>query len=326
MRKKHFNFHSVFASEIQSFLDLRTAQGHVICYEAYVLETLDIFLVKHGLRERSLPAETIDSWLYSFPNKLNSNTLVTYVSYYIQFAKYMRILDIPAFIPESPKGNSDYVPYIFSEDEMKRLFAACDNLPVKKHNTKAQVILPVLIRMLYGCGLRLDEALTLRLKDVDLINGILHILNAKGSKDRIVPMHHSLTDICRNYYKLLHSTSEDTMYFFESRNHKRFPQIWARRWFGITLKSAGIALPYGSKFSRGICPHCLRHTFAVDSFRKMERKGSTLYELVPFLSTYMGHSDLYGTEKYLRMTSEMHADVVDRMAVYTSHVFPKVSE
>ena len=180
--------------------------------------------------------------------------------------------------------------------------------------------------MLYGCGLRLDEALTLRLKDVDLIKGILHIFNAKGSKDRIVPMDHSLTDICRNYCKLLHRNSEDSAYFFESHNHKRFSQVWAGRWFGIALKMAEIALPDRTKFSRGICPHCLRHTFAVDSFRQMERKGWDLYESAPFLSTYMGHYDLYGTEKYLRMTSEMHADVVDRMAAYASCVFPEASE
>ncbi|MGH4117863.1 tyrosine-type recombinase/integrase [Clostridium sp.] len=326
MRKKHFNFHSVFSPEIRSFLELRAAQGHVIRHEAYTLETLDIFLVEHGLCERSLPAKTIDSWLYSFPNKLNANTLVTYVSYYTQFAKYMRILDIPAFIPERPKGNNDYVPYIFSEEEMKRLFAVCDNLPRKKRVTKTPVIFPVLLRMLYACGLRLDEALTLRLKDVDLKNGVLHVLNAKGSKDRIVPMDCSLTDICRNYCKLLHSNSEDTAYFFESHNHKRFSQAWAGRWFGIVLESAGIALSDGTKVSRGICPHCLRHTFAVDSFRRMERKGRDLYESAPFLSTYMGHYDLYGTEKYLRMTSEMHAEVVDQMAAYTSCVFPEVSE
>jgi integrase len=180
--------------------------------------------------------------------------------------------------------------------------------------------------MLYGCGLRLNEALTLRIKDADLINGILRIFNAKGSKDRIVPMDHSLTDICRSYCKLFHSNSEDTAYFFESHNHNCFSQVWARHWFGIALEIAGIALPEGTKVSRGICPHCLRHTFAVDSFSKMERKGWDLYKSAPFLSTYMGHNDLYGTEKYLRMTSEIHADVVDRMAAYISRVFPEALE
>jgi len=143
VRKKYFNFHSVFAPEIQSFLELRISQGHEIRHEAYTLETLDIFLVEHGLCERSLPAETIDSWLYLLPNRLNANTLATYVSYYAQFAKYIRILDISAFIPESPKGNNDYVPYIFSEDEMKRLFTVCDNLPRKKHVIKTPVIFPM---------------------------------------------------------------------------------------------------------------------------------------------------------------------------------------
>ena len=325
MRLKYpYSFNSVFAQEMKAFLELRAAQGHVIRHEAHMLETLDNCLIEHNARE--LSPNTIDLWLSSLHDKMNANTLITYVSYYTQFAKYLAVLDISAFIPERPKGNRDYVPYVFTRDEMQRLFAACDNLPGTRNFTKAPVIFPVLIRLLYGCGLRLDEALTLRLKDIDLTEGIIHVNDAKGSKDRIVPMDESLTDICRRYCKLLHQDSEKIAYLFENHHHTRFSQAWAGRWFGITLKNAGIALPESCEPSRGICLHCLRHTFAVDSFRKMELEGRDLYEFAPFLSTYMGHYDLYSTEKYLRMTAEIHNSVIDQMAAYASGIFPEVAE
>lgn len=325
MRAKYpYSFISVFAPEMKAFLELRAAQGPVTRHTAHMLETLDISLIEHDSGE--LSPNTIDLWLSSLHGKMNANTLITYVSYYTQFAKYMAVLGVSAFIPECPKGNHDYVPYVFTSDEMQRLFAACDNLPGTSNVTKALVIFPVLIRLLYGCGLRLGEALSLQLKDLDLTEGIIRINDAKGFKDRVVPMDESLTNICRMYCKLLHHESKPNAYLFENHRQTRFSQPWARRWFGITLKNAGIALPESYEPSRGICLHCLRHTFAVDSFRKMEMEGRDLYEFVPFLSTYMGHYDLYSTEKYLRMTAEIHNRVIDQMAEYASDIFPGVTE
>jgi integrase/recombinase XerD len=322
--KYPYSYNSVFAPEMKAFLELRAAQGHVARHAAHMLETLDISLIEHNSGE--LSPNTIDLWMNSLHDKMNANTLITYVSYYTQFAKYMAVIGVSAFIPERPKGNHDYVPYVFTSDEMQRLFAACDNLPGTRNFAKAPVIFPVLIRLLYGCGLRLDEALSLQLKDLDLTEGIIHVNDAKGFKDRVVPMDESLNDICRKYCKLLHHESENTAYLFENHHQTRFSQVWARHWFEITLKNAGIALPESYEPSRGICLHCLRHTFAVDSFRKMEMQGRDLYEFVPFLSTYMGHYDLYSTEKYLRMTAEIHNRVIDQMAEYASDIFPGVTE
>jgi len=67
-------------------------------------------------------------------------------------------------MPETSRGSYDYVPYIFSDDEFVRIAAEVDNLPIQSNvsGNQAAAQMPVLIRFLYGCGLRLGEALTLR--------------------------------------------------------------------------------------------------------------------------------------------------------------------
>ena len=61
----------------------------------------------------------------------------------------------------------------------------------------------LLIRLLYGYGLRISEALGLKMKDVDLDSGVLTVLESKFEKNRYVPMAPELTERCRNYAKTI---------------------------------------------------------------------------------------------------------------------------
>ncbi len=57
--------------------------------------------------------------------------------------------------------------------------------------------MPLLFRMLYGCGLRISEALNLKVRDVDMDAGVLTIWDGKFNKDRLVPLSDELLDRCR---------------------------------------------------------------------------------------------------------------------------------
>src|ERR1035438_2112012 len=71
------------------------------------------------------------------------------------------------------------------------------------------VMLPVLFRLLLGCGLRISEALGLRLGDTDLDNGILVIRKSKFNKDRLIPLSDSLLAVLREYSATYHKISKD---------------------------------------------------------------------------------------------------------------------
>jgi integrase len=215
-------------------------------------------------------------------------------------------------------GDESYTPYVFSESEIGRLCLAADNLGFGNHDFS------VILRILYACGLRLNEALRLQISDVDLSSNVLLIHNAKGNKDRLVPVDSSLADILERYIARYHHESANDSLLFSNRKGERHSGTVVRYWFNKALESAGIEKPELPRYTRNICLHCLRHTFAVSSFRKQDLAGVDMYAAAPFLSVYMGHAKIHGTETYLHMTAETGADVIEKTTTYTEGLFPEV--
>lgn len=117
------------------------------------------------------------------------------------FLSRLKSIGIQTYIPPVPKVADVYVPYIFSDMELDRIFMLEDNISMTKSqpNLYIQLEYPMVIRLMYGCGLRIGETLMLRMKDVDLGCGVLALRDTKGDKQRLVPMHASLVSILRSY-------------------------------------------------------------------------------------------------------------------------------
>jgi integrase len=184
----------------------------------------------------------------------------------------------------------------------------------------------MILRLLYGCGLRLNEGLRLQVKDLDLQSGTLLIRNAKGNRDRRVPMDSSLVAILRSYVQIFRKDATPEEFLFSNRKNESYSGTIMRIWFNRVLVKAGIEKPKLPRYSRNICLHCIRHTFAVHSFRKQDLAGVDMYAAPPFLSAYMGHAQINGTETYLHMTAETGADVLKKTESYTEGLFPEVPQ
>ena len=70
--------------------------------------------------------------------------------------------------------------------------------------------------------------------------------------------------------------------------------------------------------------HCLRHTFAVNSFAKNKKEGRNAHDAAPFLSTYLGHDSLQGTEKYLKYSGDYFCSTVLMFEEFSDGLFPEV--
>ena len=247
-KKKTFEYTSYFAAEFNGFLQYRISGGSNGLEERRVLKSLDDYLIQSGMVKKKLDGIIVDAWINSL--NVGGNTKAHYVSVYRQFAHYLTGLGYKAYIPPPLQIKRNYTPYVFTSEEMKRLFEACDNIPARRSLTKAEVWLPVMVRMLYGCGLRVGEADSLQNKDIDWTEGTLLIRAAKGNKDRLVPMSNSLIDVCRTYHSIAHPFPNSEDFFFY--NHKKqplstlTPYIWLRR----ALEIAGIDRhPYPKQWS-----------------------------------------------------------------------------
>ncbi len=101
------------------------------------------------------------------------------------------------------KAPARYLPYIFTHSQISAILEYADKDAKEHSSVSSRVDTAIILRLLYGCGLRISEALSLKMQDVDLDNGVLHIWDSKFQKDRMIPMSQTLMSVCIAYSKKL---------------------------------------------------------------------------------------------------------------------------
>jgi integrase len=323
---KNYTFSSVLKFEMYEFVQLRSSQGLRDYTKLYILESLDKYLTGTVISEKALLPVVIDGWLAEHSGKMHVNTINNFVNYYISFARYLNAVGIPAFIPERPICQHTYVPHIFTEQEIKEIFRGADEVGGSINGIMSRLQFPMLLRLLYGCGLRLGEAVRLRLDDFDKVNGVLIVLNAKGNTDRLVPMENGLTKMLVKYCDALFKGKSENHFLFEREDGDARSPGWAQWYWDKVLVETGIEIPKLPPHSRNICLHCFRHTFAVSSLRMNKTEDIDGYDVTPLLSVYLGHKHLTGTLVYLHMTAENAGDIFKITNAYAKEIFPGVPQ
>jgi integrase len=219
-------------------------------------------------------------------------------------------------------AKASYVPYIFSVKELKSIFDNADNMKIQKQSPYKHFIIPLLYRVLYGCGLRLSEALNLRLKDIDTNNKVLLIRYSKFNHQRIVPIKDSLNKRCITYLQITHLKSDSDSIFFANPNKKIYSTSSMYREFRKLLWKVGIS--HGGR-GHGPRVHDLRHTFAVHCLKNWFLNGVDVSTSLPFLSAYLGHANLNGTQQYLRLTADVFPEITKVFEEKYGYCIPKLT-
>jgi integrase len=286
-------------------------------------------LVSQGISEKSLTSAVVEGFITHYGRDRSSKTVSHYAAYCSQFARYLTTLGISAFIVEQVKPTCDYIPYIFTEDEISKIFHAADNITTIGHcedRIAVKIQIPMLIRLFYGCGLRLSEALKLRYGNVDFDNGTLFIQNAKGYKDRLVPMDATLAETLSRYCIIAIPNRDKEQLLFEGEKkgkhrHKSTVDIH----FKQIVQASGIEIAYLHS-NRKVGVHCLRHTFVVHSFHKQDKAGIDNYRTTPSLSIYIGHDSLLETQRYLHNAAGVIEDIWSATSAMAKSIFPEVPQ
>lgn len=163
-----------------------------------------------------------------------------------------------------------------------------------------------LLMLLYGAALRTSEALNLTMADVDLEAAVLTVQDAKFFKSRLVPVTARLADTLKAYAELcsarpLLGGMEAT--FLANRDGTKVRKHNVDYAFAKLLATADVARKDDGR--RAPCLHSFRHTAAVHRLTSWYRDGADVQQLLPVLSTYLGHANLDGTSIYLSMTPEL---------------------
>ena len=218
---------------------------------------------------------------------------------------------LPKIVPKPPH----FVPHIYSQDELQRLLdatACCEGSRCKLQPHTCRM----LILLLYGTGMRIGEALSLRLTNVDLSAGILTIRESKFYKTRLVPMSPALTGIVGEYVARRakeHPTRLDGALFL-TRAGSPVARHTAETVFSRVRVRAGVLRHDGSRYQPRL--HDLRHAFALHRLLSWYRQGADVQRLLPQLATYLGHVHIAATQRYLTLTPELLHEASQRFERY----------
>lgn len=300
-----------------------SAKKHELCY----LKRFDSYVGNSITSHGQLTEDFMNGWISQLSGK--SSSIGNEVIIVRQFLDFLALSGEKVHIPIIPKVREDYVPYIFSDEELKSIFISADNIISKNSQTDPYLAIefPVILRLLYSCGLRIGETVKLRVSDIDFECGILTLTKTKGNKQRMVPMSYGMTDILSKYCLAMGLSDKNNAWLFpSSKKDGHIPDKTIKRRFEVILKENKIYLSNRKKHERGPCLHCMRHVFAVKSFVKAELEGRHLNDNIPYLSIYLGHDSLNETSKYLKFSNEVFPESIDVFGEFMSDLLPEVQD
>ena len=306
---------------VADLVAVRHAGGYRFTVPERVLGQFAEHCRREGYADGSITREALDGFLYG--RHLRASTVRRNELTLRQLAEHARTVGWDAHIPAARTvvRAVHQPPFVFTDEEVRRLFAAIDGQSMSCYSNKTTVD-PVLFRVLYGTGLRISEALKLTVSDVDTHAGTLRIRDSKNGQGRTIPITARLTATLKAYLIAAHPAAEPSNHVFYTRAPDRQTNqatIYMR--FRGYLADAGI--PH---FPGGPHPHSLRHGFAVANLRRWAQAGQDLAVMLPYLACYMGHADLRGTQYYLRLTADAYPDVIEKAQIRFGYVIPAPSE
>lgn len=252
MQLRHYS-----SSTVKTYL--HCLKQYLAFAEAQQLEPSEVSTAKaflHGVVRRKLAKSTVNQYI---------NAIKYYLEHFLQQEKqYFYELERPIKDRRLPK--------VLSKEEVKAILRCTQNL---KHRA--------ILSLLYAQGLRIGEALDMKLSDVDSQRMVLHIRKGKGCKDRDVPLSPKILELLRNYYKAYKPKD----HLFEGASGGRYTESSVRQFLARSVHAARI--------HKHVTTHMLRHSYAT---HLLESNIDIRY-----IKELLGHGNIRTTEVYLHVTA-----------------------
>ena len=310
------------ADAIRGLVTEKRALGYKYVSEERALARFELFCAGAFPGLETVTRASVEAWIAAARGRaVKPATVTNLIAPVRELARWFhrRGVDayvLPAGVLEKP---ARYVPHIYNDQELAALFAQTDRCHYCSEVPFRHLVMPVLFRTIYACGLRCSEARLLRVGDIDVETGVLQIRDAKGGKDRQVPVSEPLRERLAGYHAKL-AGQPGWEWFFPgatlgvpltlgnvNHNFRRF--LWQAR------------IPHGGR-GHGPRVHDLRHTVAVNNLRSWFARGENVDALLPVLQTYLGHSSIGDTAYYLRLTAESYPDITARVQQTLGDIVP----
>lgn len=306
----------ILSIAIKQFIKMKRASGLKYKVEEWMLDNFIKFVGDQQLK--SVTEESVTAYLHH----MATNNQQIERKYFL-LRKFLHWCVERDYLSHSPirykikTTTSSFVPYIYSHDEIKMILLESLNCSCASSPFLGETIRALLLTV-YCCGLRLGEAISLRICDVDLLQKQLYITEAKFRKSRILPFCDQLSDFLETFlqkrkYQMPLIAREQSPFFCTRTGNKLYgPAV--DHIFQRIRQNCMIETP-----NRKIQPriHDLRHSFAVHRLCDWYKHNLPIKELLPALSTYLGHKDIEDTKVYLTMTPELLQIISEKFEKHT---------
>ena len=192
----------------------------------------------------------------------------------------------------SPKCGR-HLPDTLSTEEIDAMIATIDLATPSGYRDRA------IVEMLYSCGLRVSELISLRMGDVILEDGVVRVMG-KGRKQRLVPISHEAEQQLLLYYKVRPQLATDLSEDYIFLNQRGGMALSRMAVFTIVERCARHA-----GINKTISPHTLRHSFA----SHLLEGGADIRQVQELL----GHANIATTEIYTHVTPKRLHSIIDAL-------------
>lgn len=312
-----YEFKSVFADEIQNYVKDKGTAGFNASNFRRNLIGFDKFCIEQNVEEPVFTTYHSSKWLEQHGQESHT-THYSRINASKQFLKYLSIKGYDVFVIRDIKyKGTDFLPHIYTDTEVMNYFLAVDSYS-SGMNRKDAIQYPVLFRILYCCGTRINETLGIRKKDIDLEKGILLLNETKNNKQRYVVLGDDLLELIIEYANKCFYLLCDEEFIFTNANGGRLDEKTVYEKHREFLFQAGIPYIGGGNGPR---IHDWRHHMAVYSFKQLSDLGMDMYVALPILSTYLGHKTIFATEKYVRLTLQLFPYIEEKFHGMVDRIF-----
>jgi len=306
-------FESFLAQQFEDYMTYRRQLGYDTDNLRWALKTVDRYLVTQNAGPEDLtPAFflSLQADLHTQNKSINRLLCCTRKLFeYLVRIEYCRdnpLRDIP-WLPEE-----HFIPFIFSPPQIDELLAAvCHRLRKNSNDFVKDLGSYLAILLLARCGMRISEPLRLLRDHFRTDDNTLYIEKTKFKKDRLIPIPKAVAAEITNYLavrRILWGTDANAYLLAISKEKPFYDEIIRRR-FHQAVSDIGLKCcrkTIGNTNIGAPTPHCLRHSFAVNTLKRIKAQGKSAQHALPVLAAYLGHSEYKHTAKYLKLLDADH--------------------
>jgi site-specific recombinase XerD len=306
-------FESFLAQQFEDYMTYRHQLGYDTENLRWALKSVDRYLVA----QNAGPSDLTAAFFLSLQADLRTqnktiNRVLSYTRGFFEYLlrkEYCRhnpLRDIP-WLPEE-----QFIPFIFSPPQIDEMLGAvCHRLRKNSKDFVKDLGSYLAILLLARCGMRIYEPLRLLRDQFRTDDNTLYIEKTKFKKDRLIPIPKAVAAEITNYLavrRMLWGTDANA-YLLATSKEKPFYDEFIRRRFHQAVDDIGLKRPRQTIGNTNIgapTPHCLRHSFAVNTLKRIKDQGKSPQHALPVLAAYLGHSEYKHTAKYLKLLDAEH--------------------